>query len=267
MFNVEKSHLVLGNSVPVEHQVPVEAAHSQVGRLLVGESLVVDDIDDGTDHVGLVPGDPVQQGLQPALGTLAVRVQVGEDLPLGLTGAQQAGSDETDSLRSPDQFDLGELPDVILQLGLQVLLGGGVVHQDDLLQQPGGRPVDDAVDGPEQGAPALVVEADDDGGGGKLGEREVPLVSPAPAVSLVRQGAVEGDQVTDVRVVGVGLPAGVYQLLGLRIWAGDHHRSSHLTRSVRVHRRPHLGITILLLLLLLHVLILHILFLSGMMLD
>ena len=58
--------------MPVEHQVPVEAPDCEVGGLLVGEGVVVDDVDDGTHHVGRVPRDPVQQRLQPALRALAV---------------------------------------------------------------------------------------------------------------------------------------------------------------------------------------------------
>lgn len=41
-----------------------------------------------------------------------------------------------------------------------------VVNEDDLLQQHGGRGLQHAVDGPQQGGPGLVVKGDDDGGGG-----------------------------------------------------------------------------------------------------
>ena len=64
--------LPLRHPVPVEHQVPVEAPDGEVGGLLVGEGVVVDDVDDGTHHVGGVPRYPVQQRLQPALSALAV---------------------------------------------------------------------------------------------------------------------------------------------------------------------------------------------------
>ena len=43
----------------------------------------------------------------------------------------------------------------------------GVVHQDDLLQEGPGRPVDDGVDRPQERRPGLVVEHDHDGGGGQ----------------------------------------------------------------------------------------------------
>lgn len=41
----------------------------------------------------------------------------------------------------------------------------GVVHQDDLLQEDGRGGVQDAVDGPQQGAPCFVVKHDDHAGG------------------------------------------------------------------------------------------------------
>lgn len=43
--------------------------------------------------------------------------------------------------------------------------GTGIIHQNDLLEQDGGRRVQDAVDRPEQGGPSLVVEDDNDAGG------------------------------------------------------------------------------------------------------
>lgn len=41
----------------------------------------------------------------------------------------------------------------------------GVVHQDDLLQEDGRGGVQDAVHGPQQGAPGFVVKHDDHAGG------------------------------------------------------------------------------------------------------
>lgn len=43
-----------------------------------------------------------------------------------------------------------------------------VVHQDDLCDEPRRGAVEDAVDGPQQRRPALVVEGDDDAGVGQL---------------------------------------------------------------------------------------------------
>lgn len=44
----------------------------------------------------------------------------------------------------------------------------GVVHEDDLLDELLRGHPDDAVDGPEQRGPRLVVEHDHDAGGGEL---------------------------------------------------------------------------------------------------
>lgn len=57
----------------------------------------------------------------------------------------------------------------------------GVVHQDDLLEQDGRGRVQDAVDGPQEGGPGLVVEDNDDAGGGQRGAAaEPPLNAPEP---------------------------------------------------------------------------------------
>lgn len=58
---------------------------------------------------------------------------------------------------------------VVLELLAQVVPLAGVVHQDDLLEQGPGRPVDDAPDGSQQRAPGFVVEHDHDRGGGQFG--------------------------------------------------------------------------------------------------
>ena len=62
----------LRDPVPVEHQVPVEATDGEVRRLLVGQSVVVDDVNDGADYIGRVPGYPIQQRLEPALTILTL---------------------------------------------------------------------------------------------------------------------------------------------------------------------------------------------------
>ncbi len=47
--------------------------------------------------------------------------------------------------------------------------------QNDFVEQLPGRPVDDGVDGPEQGGPGLVVEDDDDAGVGQRGRIRLGL--------------------------------------------------------------------------------------------
>ena len=50
-------------------------------------------------------------------------------------------------------------------------------HQDDLVEQGPGRPVDDGVDRPEEGGPGLVVEDDHDAG---VGQRRRVRLGLAP---------------------------------------------------------------------------------------
>lgn len=52
-----------------------------------------------------------------------------------------------------------------------------VVHQDDLGDELRRRAVEDAVDGPQQRRPALVVERDDDAGVGQLLGVQLPLAA------------------------------------------------------------------------------------------
>lgn len=58
----------------------------------------------------------------------------------------------------------------------------GVVHQHDLHQQVPRRPVDGAVDGPQQRAPRLVVEDDDDAGVGQVVRVDLGLAAENEAV-------------------------------------------------------------------------------------
>ena len=43
-----------------------------------------------------------------------------------------------------------------------------IVHEDDLLHEMGRRSVHDRVDRPQEGAPSLIVKANDHAGGGKV---------------------------------------------------------------------------------------------------
>ena len=81
----------------------------------------------------LVPPDPVEERLQPALGALAVRVEVGDDGSLDVLSSQQAGSDEANTLRGPDDLHLGVARHVGLQLFLEVAHSAGIVHQYNLV--------------------------------------------------------------------------------------------------------------------------------------
>ena len=111
-------------------------------------------------------------------------VKVGDDGGLHVLGAQQPSSDQSDPLRGPDEPDLGVLGNVGLQLLLEVRHGAGVVHQDDLVNQMGRRPVQDGVDGAEEDRPGLVVEADDDTGGWQV--VAVPPLRLTPVVPVTR---------------------------------------------------------------------------------
>lgn len=55
----------------------------------------------------------------------------------------------------------------------------GIIYQDNLFEQDGGRRVQDAVDRPEEGGPSLVVEDDNDAGGWQgRAVGEVPFHTP-----------------------------------------------------------------------------------------
>ena len=60
---------------------PIESSDSRDALLGVSEleleRLGVDGVDDGTDDVGGVLGDPLKEGLEPTLRDLAVRVKKG----------------------------------------------------------------------------------------------------------------------------------------------------------------------------------------------
>ena len=79
-------------------------------------------------------------------------------------------TDESGALSGAEDADGdGELGDVVLELLAEVLVLGGVVDEDDLLEERLGRAVDDGVHRPQEGRPRLVVEDDHDRGGGQEG--------------------------------------------------------------------------------------------------
>ena len=85
-----------------------------------------------------------------------------------LPDARHPRSDQPLPLVHPDDPDLVHAADQVVQPLAEVLHGGGVVDQKDLLDQVGRAARKDGPQGPLQRRPGLVVEADDDGGGGKL---------------------------------------------------------------------------------------------------
>ena len=115
-----------------------------------------------------------------------MRVEEGEDGRRGEVRPRQPGADEALSPRQPRDGDHGPLEDVVIQLLLQMILRGGVIHcrgsrssemnifhnplltEYELMQQVCGAPVHDGVQRPGQGGPRLVVEADDDAGPAQL---------------------------------------------------------------------------------------------------
>ena len=72
--------LSLRDSMPVEDKIPVKTTNRKVARLLIGKSVFINDVNDGTNNVGGVPGNSVQERLQPAWGTLAMAVQICQNL-------------------------------------------------------------------------------------------------------------------------------------------------------------------------------------------
>ena len=62
-------------------EIPIESSHVHATGIppMIFQSGVVDDIDHGTHHRRWITGDPIEKGLQPALGALAMTVQIRED--------------------------------------------------------------------------------------------------------------------------------------------------------------------------------------------
>ena len=67
--------------------------HVRGGDVL--ERLIRNDVDDGADHGLAIVDDFGEEGLQPSLRALAVRVKEGEHAALGVLGAQQPGTNRT----------------------------------------------------------------------------------------------------------------------------------------------------------------------------
>ncbi len=113
--------LGLGQAVPRELHVPVEAAHAHAAtrRVLELERVLVDDVYDGRDHGGLARADLVQERLGPAPGRLDVRVQENEHLALGLARTEQSRSDQTLTLLVAQRADFGAK--VLLQIQVKRL--------------------------------------------------------------------------------------------------------------------------------------------------
>lgn len=75
-----------------------------------------------------------------------------------------------------------------------------VIHQHDLGDQLRWGAVQHAVDGAEQGGPALVVEGDDDAG---VGQCLQVALADAVRVPNIRERAIQGDFITDVDVESI----------------------------------------------------------------
>ena len=116
---------------------PGESSHLEVVPIavIVLQGFVVDHVDDWHHEGEGVLLDPGEERLQPARVALAVAVQEEDHVPTGGPGTRQPGPDETNPLLKSDDSHLAVLSHVLLQLGLEVGVLGGVVHQDDLLQE------------------------------------------------------------------------------------------------------------------------------------
>ena len=66
--------------MPIKNKVPVKTSHSKVARLLIGEGVIIDNVNDGTDNVCWVSGNSVEERLQPARRTLTVTVEICQHL-------------------------------------------------------------------------------------------------------------------------------------------------------------------------------------------
>lgn len=117
--------MVLGRCVggsTAHLEVPVEAANVDSAGILpvVLEGRVVDDVYHRADDGGLVAGYAVQERLQPAVGTLAVGVEVGEDGALRVTSPQQPRPYQPFSSLGTDDLYHREPLHVFFQLTFQV---------------------------------------------------------------------------------------------------------------------------------------------------
>lgn len=94
--------LVFGHRVPIELQIPIKTAHIDATTVVevVLEWSVIDHVDHGAHDRRRISGYPVQQGLQPPGGALAVGVQVGEDFALGVGGAWKTAESDGQQLPS-----------------------------------------------------------------------------------------------------------------------------------------------------------------------
>ena len=126
--------LVFGHRVPVELQVPVETTHIDTPTVpvVVLKGVIVNHIDDRADHVGLVPRNPVQQRLQPALGALTVRIKVCDHRSRHMSGSQQSSSNQADSLTRPNHLHLGQASSPVVKVLLEVVHRAGIINQHNL---------------------------------------------------------------------------------------------------------------------------------------
>ena len=82
-------HVNVHENQHLSYQFPVEAPPGHVRGCDVLEGLVRDDVNDGADDRLPVLGDLGQERLQPALSTLAVGVEEGDDVAFSLFGTMQ----------------------------------------------------------------------------------------------------------------------------------------------------------------------------------
>ena len=231
---------------------PGEPAHLEVVAVavVVLQRLVVDHVNDRHHEGARLLVYARQQRLQPARVALAVAVQIEDHVARGRARPRQPRADQPLALGQPHQLDLaGEVAvDVALELALgiytlqrdetrdhtcagtrdtdlEVRLVAEVVHEDDLVHEVCGGPVEHGPDGADERRPRLVGEDDDDAGGG-----QVLLVVHALAARVPRVGhlARVGDLVADDEVEGLGLHD-VLPEAGLV--PAQHHGLAHLPEA------------------------------------
>lgn len=87
-------NLVQGNysHSPSEIKLPVETTPRGIRCSYVLECLIRNDIDDGTHHSATILNNTRQEGFQPTLGALTMRIQEGDDLPRDMFSAKQTSA-------------------------------------------------------------------------------------------------------------------------------------------------------------------------------
>lgn len=116
-FFLASFHFVARHRMPVEDEIPIEAAH--LNRLDGGavqlKRVVVDDLDERHGRDVLVARDRIDERFEPTLGALAMAVQEHEHLAFRDRSSFQTRSNETLAFRRTHKFHFLLLVHIVFQ--------------------------------------------------------------------------------------------------------------------------------------------------------